>query len=225
MIRNRKFALVFRTVAFLIAISGLLDSFISLTHSIDGALFMYYTVQSNILACVMFGLLIVCTAKGLKKDGTLGSSSYLQRFEMVACVDLLLTLLVFWVLLTPTMFKMTDGGVYLWSYENLSVHLITPLLCLIDYILFSYPRKLKYIDVYLVLIFPISYLAFATIAGFSGYVFSIHDGAAQRFPYFFMDYDLLGALTIVYILALIIIFLLISHVFYYIDHKFRKIPD
>jgi len=98
------------------------------------------------------------------------------------------------------------------------------LLCLFDYILFSESRRLKYRDVYYVVIFPLSYLALSSIAGLAGHIYGISssDGAPIRFPYFFFDFDRIGALSIAYIAGLVVFFLIIGYIFYYVDAKLRK---
>jgi len=109
----------------------------------------------------------------------------------------------------------------LWSFDNLAVHAITPLLCLLDYILFTQPRHLKYQDVYYVCIFPLAYLVGTSIAGLSGYIYFVSqvDGLPVRFPYFFYDFDRIGMVSLAYIGAMIVFFLLVGHGLYYIDRK------
>jgi len=179
----------------------------------------FYTMQSNILAIVLFGMLTIRTAIGLR-DGIKGNAGYFARFEMICSIDIMLTLLVFWILLAPTLFTMT-GEFSLWSFDNLAVHAITPLLCLVDYILFSQPRHLKYRDVYFVCIFPVAYLIGTSIAGLMGYVYMISptDGGPMHFPYFFYDFERIGSTAFLYIGVLILFFIIIGHTFYYIDKK------
>jgi len=219
MIKSRKIALIYRSAALIIAAAGLLD----LLGVFGGAFYYnilyFYTAQSNIMAIIMFILLTFRTIGGIGKE-TDNSVCYFPRFVMVCSINTLLTLIVFWVLLVPQL-----AGVFpLWTFSNLAVHAITPLLCLFDYILFSEPRRLKYKDAYNVLIFPLCYLAAASVAGLMGleYGLSSTDGAPIRFPYFFFDYDRIGALSIAYIAGLVVFFLIIGHVFYYVDSKLRK---
>jgi len=220
MIQDRRFALIFRVAAFGIAITGLLAMMGALKGEIHFGALAFYTMQSNILAIILFGMLVVRTAIGLR-EGNKGSVGYYARFEMICTIDIMLTLLVFWILLAPTLFSMV-GEFSMWSFDNLAVHLFTPLLCLVDYILFSPPRHLKYRDVYYVCIFPIVYLIGTSIAGLLGYVYMIaSDGSPMRFPYFFYDFDRIGAVAFIYIGALILFFLIIGHVFYFIDKKRR----
>ncbi|MDR1953038.1 MAG: Pr6Pr family membrane protein [Clostridiales Family XIII bacterium] len=220
MIHNRVVALGFRIGCFVLIFLGLAIELNIFHGGMSFAAFMYYTTQSNLLALILFAVLICRTAKGLLQDGKIGKTGYFARFEMVCAVDLLLTLVVFWTLLVPFM---TDDFP-LWSFGNLSVHLIAPLLCLIDYILFTDARHLKYRDVYLVVIYPLLYMAFSSAAGLLGYVYrqSAEDGAPVRFPYFFFDFDRIGVQSILYIGALLIVFLLLSHGLYFLDRRVHK---
>lgn len=193
-----------------------------LTGPINTGQYMYYTIQSNLLALILFGMLLVRTIKGLRSGGAAGSASYFPRFEMVCVIDLLLTMLVYWVMLAPGAFSMS-GGFDLWGFDNLTVHMITPLLCIADYVLFADSGHLKYRDVYYVTIFPLSYVAYSSIAGLLGYVYrTTADGVAVRFPYFFYDFDTIGAQSFLYISALVLFFLLISHGLYWLDKKVQK---
>ena len=222
MIRDKRIALVFRAASLLLAAVGLL----SMTGVFRGAahpgILVYYTTQSNILAIVLFGMLTVRTAVSLHKEEG-GGAGFFSRFEMVCVIDIMLTFVVFWSLLAPAMFTMTD--VYnLWSFDNLAVHGITPLLCLLDYVMFSQPRHLKYRDVFYVAVFPLVYVAATSLAGILGYVYRISavDGLPERFPYFFYDFDRLGAASLLYIGAMVAFFLVVAHGFYFVDTRIRK---
>jgi hypothetical protein len=222
MVLNRAVTLIFRASCFLFVSAGLYAQMFALGE-FRTTMFMYYTIQSNILALAMFAILLVRTAKGWIQDGFWGSAGYFAQFEMVCVIDLLVTLIVYWVMLAPNMFMMAEDF-QLWTFENLAVHLITPLLCLIDYILFTPSNHLKYRNIYGVLIYPLFYVGFSWIAGFSGYVYRIsaEDGLPVRFPYFFIDFDRLGYEVFLYMIILIIFFLLLSHSLYWIDKKLKK---
>ena len=219
MIKNLTIAFIFRVIAFIIAVAGLLAMLGAFRGEIHLEALAFYTMQSNILAIVLFGMLIVRTIIGLRENKD-GNAGYFARFEMVCTINILLTLVVFWTLLAPTLFSM-PGEYSMWSFDNLAVHAITPLLCLVDYILFTQPGHLKYRDVYYVCIFPIAYLIGTSIAGLLGYVFMISptDGKPMHFPYFFYDFERIGVLAFAFIGAMIVFFLIIGHIFYYFDRK------
>ena len=227
MIKNKRFALGYRLCAFVFATIGLLKQVGVFEGKISLSSFMYYTIQSNLFAAILFAFLAARTATSLR-EGERGSAGLHSRLGMVCAVDLLVTLVVFWVLLVPEV-----PASYLWTFDNIAVHTVTPLLCLLDYILFSEPKRLKYRDVYYVCIYPLCYVAFTSIAGLAGYVYyfsgtlssplsSAIEFTPVRFPYFFLDFDRLGFMAIAYIGAILVFFLLLSHIIYFIDRRVRK---
>ena len=223
MIKDRRFALAFRAASMLFALVNLLSAMGVLKGKMYQGILMYYTMQSNILVILLFGALAVRTGIDLRKE-RIGSAGYFARFEMVCVIDILLTFVVYWTLLAPG-YSAADGEYSLWSFDNLAVHGITPLLCLLDYAMFSQPRHLKYRDIYCVLIFPFAYVAATSLAGLLGYSYMVSpaDGKPVRFPYFFFDFDRIGLMSLIYIGVLVAFFLIIAHFFYLIDKKIRKI--
>ena len=239
MIHNRRFAFVFRLCSLLFVLIGLMKAVGVFEGAVNLGSFMYYTNQSNLLAAALFAVLIVRMAKsgetaetatGTGTKFTLGSAGRNTRFGMVCAVDLLVTMVVFWVMLAPSL-----GAEYLSTFENIAVHTVTPLLCLLDFILFSKPRCLKYRDVYYCCIFPLAYVVFTIIVSLTGYIYryenvlsntfsSNFESVPIRYPYFFLDFDRLGAMVLVYIAGIFVFFLLISHGIYLIDRKIRKQP-
>ena len=150
--------------------------------------------------------------KGLK-----GESAHLSSLHFVTTVCILITFLVFWTMLAPSSFQM--GNYNLWSFSNLAVHGITPLLCLADYMLFNRPRKLDKKVFVFSTTFPVSYLIFALVMGFSGYVFYTDaNGIAHRFPYFFIDFDAQGWWIIAYIILVLGFFLGVAGLLYLYDY-------
>jgi hypothetical protein len=222
MVKNKRVALVFRAASLLFAVIGFLSMMGVFRGDVRPGILSYYTMQSNMLAIILFTILTVRTALSLR-EGRIGASGHFARFEMVCVINVMLTFVVYWVLLAPDLFTMVDGY-SLRSFDNLAVHGVTPLLCLLDYILFTQARHLKYRDVYYVCIYPLIYVAGTSLAGLLGYVYSTSpvDGGAVRFPYFFYDFDRIGIASLAYIGGLILFFLLISHCFYLVDNKVRK---
>jgi hypothetical protein len=186
------------------------------------SMLMYYTIQSNILALGLFIGLSLRTAFAIRNDGIKGSAGYAPRFELVCTIDLLLTLVVFWVMLAPSMFTMGETSI-LATYENYQVHLLTPLFCLIDWVLFAPSRSLRFRDLFLIYVYPYCYVIFTSLAGVLGYVYRYGaDGSAMHYPYFFFDYDLVGWYALLYIAGLSVFFFVLGCLFYLFDRKVKK---
>ncbi len=222
MIQDRRIALIFRAISFILILTGLFATIGIFRGEFHYVSFLYYTVQSNFLVLLLFLYLSLTTFLELHIKGKKGSVGFKSRFHMICVIDIFLTFFVYWVLLVPQSFSMSND-LNLWSYDNLMVHAIAPVLCFVDYILFSDSKHLKYKDTYLTLIYPIFYLAGMSILGLSGYTFGYDSlGKAYHYPYFFFDYDRVGLMSIVYIFALIILFIVISHLLYLLDKKWQK---
>jgi len=223
MIQNRRFALAFRIIALLFAIAGVTAQIGIFGGNFYTEAFMYYTIQTNLLAIVLFAMLAVKTAKSLR-EGTCGSAGWFTRFEMVCVVNIMLTFSVFWLLISNRI-----SSEYLASFENISTHLLIPLLCLADYVMFSEAHRLRYRDVYLTCVFPIIYFIFIHIISILGYTFdrglinehiiSADVPSSVRFPYFFLDYERVGFMAIAYIMGILAFILLLGHGMYVIDRK------
>ncbi|MDR0831926.1 MAG: hypothetical protein LBM99_03395 [Bacillales bacterium] len=216
-IKNRIFALVFRVIALILSIAGVI------AISINGGVFsfkswLFYTLMSNLVVVIYFIVVVFLTLKDLIKEGVEGSTSYFPKIAMILSVDILLTLLVFWILLAPTSFDM-GSDFKLLSFANISVHTITPILMIIDFLLLNKRRALKFSDIFLVMIFPYSYMALSFILGFSGYVYMISNGENIYFPYFFLDIYNNGWMVLVYVLALTIVFWGVGMLCYLFDRK------
>jgi hypothetical protein len=219
MIQNRSFLLPFRSFALLLVLVGLLAHVGVFSGSFRPSQLMYYTIQSNILAVLLFFILLRSSVKAPEAPNTEGGSSLLARFEMICVVDLLLTFVVYWTMLAPPEFAKPNGG-HLWKFDNLAVHFFAPMLCLIDYILFTKRGHLKYRDAYIVLVFPLSYVLCSSAAGLSGYTYGISaDGLPKHSPYFFLDFERIGAHSFAYIAFLAIGLLLMSHTMFFLDKK------
>ena len=222
MIENRRVAIVYRSLCFLIILAGLLKHLGVFAGTFRFKSLMYYTTQSNLFALFVFGLLAFKTVKAYQIELKHGQTGYYPRFEMICVVDIFLTLLVYWIILVPTGYQ-TSHGISLWSFENLSIHLLSPVLCFVDYIIFAKSQHLKYHDVYLTLVFPVFYLAMSSVAGFAGYIYRLSpSGNPIHYPYFFLNYKDSGIRSIFYIGILLIVLLVVSHIFYAVDRYWKK---
>ncbi len=214
MIKNKAIILATRISSFIVVLLGIISIGGGFKGKWNWSLFMYYTVQSNTLVLLMFGYLIVRTIISIKNKSDLITKT--KDFEMVCMVDIFLTFFVYWTMLAP---KMTS----LWEFSNITVHGVTPLLCIIDYILYYQNSRLKYRTVYYALIYPLLYIVSNSIVGLLGYIYYYdRTGRPVHFPYFFMDYDRLGIKTIPYIAGLVVFMVCMSHIVYGIDKRILK---
>jgi len=146
------------------------------------------------------------------------SPCYCPRFQMAATLMITFTLLVFWCLLAPFA-HLRDFN--LWTYGNLTVHVFTPLAAILDYALFCEPGHLKKRDILLCLILPVANLSLASLLGVCGMVFYTENGVSRHFPYYFMDFHLIGWLAAVFLLCITSVYFLCAVAVYRIDRRRR----
>lgn len=145
--------------------------------------FLYYTVQSNILAMLTSMVLIVFEWHSLKGYEV---PNAVQFFRLLSAVAITLTFLVFSLMLTPQMI-IEGNGAYLRSPGNIFVHNLVPVCAILDWCLFGSAAKLRKVDSLCGMVPAFAYVCFAYICVARGIRFS-----DNVFPYFFLDYKTYG---------------------------------
>ncbi|NLG81502.1 MAG: Pr6Pr family membrane protein [Bacilli bacterium] len=174
-------SLIIKSLIIIIGITGIYATVTTSTFMISFKSFLYFTIQSNLLVviitCIFLYFHYIEYKKGIRK---FNNHWLLVKFALTVAITV--TFLVFFILLAPTLPKS-----YLLSYDNFSVHLIVPLLALVDFLLFDYQIDLSNFKPLIGLSMPLYYLIFALILS----LFSI-DFHGQKVPYFFLNYEKLG---------------------------------
>lgn len=218
--KTATFALFYRGLFMSIALLGVVLNTKMLSPLFDPTTLLYYTTQSNILAFALFTYLFIKTVIEIKHSGADAKTSFAPNLTFIVMVDIILTFLVFWILLAPSI---SGTAFNLYSFPNLAVHTFTPLAVVGEYFLFNKEKKLKQIHLFAVLIYPLVYSFSALIIGafkaVDYYTFGISD-STTFFPYFFLDFYTYGALIIPYMVGIGAFLVLISYGLYWlINHK------
>ncbi|MCL2861473.1 MAG: Pr6Pr family membrane protein [Firmicutes bacterium] len=220
--KNRIFALCFRVIAFSVCLFGILWRIGIFFGYFHGVIFLYFTLQTNIAVTVLFGYLIVKTAISLKKEGINGCNEFNPRISVAIMIAITFVLIGFWMVLAPAGAREFPDRTYLLgSFDNLSVHLIAPLLMLADYAMFSKGGQLKGRDPFLFLIIPVLYTISVMILGATRTVVFYTPGLTypSYFPYFFMDFNEIGLLMIPFMVAMTAFYLGLGLFLRFIDKK------
>lgn len=134
--------------------------------------FMYFTIQSNILIaliCLIGAILILINRV---------SNKVWHIIKYVGTVSITLTGVVFCFVLAPTMAR--DA----WSLGNVLTHVIVPLASIIDFFVVSTIMSIRKINVLWVTVPPILYAIYSGIGYVRGWEFI--DG--YNYPYFFLNW-------------------------------------
>ena len=181
--QNRVLALVWRCLILAACGGGLGPMFFG--PSFSGLTLSYFTTQSNLLVAALFLVLTVGTARQLVRGGRRGGAFSLPMPVQLAVVFFIqITFLVFAGFLSGGTFSM--GSVM--AISNLLLHYVVPLMALADWLFFQPHGLVGWKHAACWLCYPAAYVAFAFIRATLGPVF--YNGS--RFPYYFMDADILG---------------------------------
>ncbi|MDR0380822.1 MAG: Pr6Pr family membrane protein [Oscillospiraceae bacterium] len=224
--KNKTFAIAFRAGALLFVIWGILETVGVFKNAFNPVTLLAYTIQSNILVAVFFGVLLartVARVRGADKRPARAENPYgfFPRLSAHIAFAIFVTMLVFWCVLVPASMQ----GVRLRELlvlDNLTVHLFAPLLMLVEYLIFSERGKLKRCDIFLCAAIPYTYLAEAMTLGLTRTVRYDSWGSPSYYPYIFLDADRFGAGVILMVGGLTLFFLGVMFIWQRLDEKIAK---
>ena len=148
------------------------------------AVFLFFTVQSNILIMLMSLITLINEIVTLVTKKSF-MNQILMLIKYVGTIAITITFIVFFTMLAPIM-----GKDYVLSFNNFSLHLIVPVIAIVDFFLFDKAIKLSYLKSLLGLAMPLYYVNFVYI----GVPLGFRYGPDIKFPYFFLDYETNGFL-------------------------------
>ena len=134
--------------------------------------FMYFTIQSNILIALIcaVGWVFLCRDRPI--------SDVWYTVMLAGTVSITLTGVVFAVLLVPLL------GNAAWNFQNTLTHLVVPVAAVIDFFVVASGAGLKRKNVVYVIIPPLLYAIYSGIAFVRGWEFA----RGQNYPYFFLNW-------------------------------------
>ncbi len=166
-------SLIVKIIVILSAITATVLS----AHSVSGfmsgrTVFMYFTIQSNILIAVIcaVGLYLLIQKKEI--------NDVWYIVKLVGTVAITLTGVVFAVLLVPLL------GDNAWNIQNTLTHAVVPVAAVADFFMVAPGSGLRRKSVVYVIIPPLLYAIYAGIGYARGWEF----GAGQNYPYFFLNW-------------------------------------
>lgn len=216
----RTIAFPYRAVASFVILLGIarVSGLWSGTPSWDS--FLYYTVLSNVLCLVWMVWSAIVTVRDAQAKGWYGFSTPSARGEAAVMEAITVTMLIYLFVFAPALF--TQPGAYepFTLTDNL-VHIITPILVIVDWLLFIPKGKIKPYDPLLWALIPYAYLVFA-------YTYSAFGGtfAGQRVPYPFMNVEIHGVGgVILWIVGLTIALVGVGYLYYGLDRMLARIAE
>ena len=183
------------------------------------ALMSYYTLQSNVICLIAF--IIVLTLELLDRQYKT-DIYYLIKGGLVIAIAI--TAIIYHIALAPGGFQMDalQNSISNKMLANFLVHTVSPLLVLLDYILFDEKGHFKFFYPILWLIQPLNYVVYVyTYSNLGGSFYNI--GGSRQFAYFFLDYNKLGYMGVLkWLLIIILGILIISEILVILDKFLKK---
>ncbi len=211
-IKNRIVAVIFRVLLLVGCGIGLYFNSGLPNGALSPAMFNYYTIQSNLIVFVFFIYMLIDTFVKIKSTGVKGVLDA-PRFKGAVTMMITVTFLVYHFMLLPMMFSMS-GGEGVINPANILVHYFTPIMVIIDWLLFDKKNRYKWYDPLIWLIIPLAYFGFAVIRA---EVSSMLLPTGSRYPYFFIDIDELGlSAVLINVAVLIMAFAVLGYIIYFI---------
>lgn len=183
--KNMLVSIVLKSVLIIVGLSGLAVNLLSGSFMGNAIALLYFTIQSNITITAIVAVFLVFEIIAYVKGKNYITNGW-KIAKYAFTVAIMLTFLVFFVVLLP---NAAFGSSYIFSYNNMSVHLLVPLLALADFLIFDKDIKFKKSEPLYGTAMPIYYLIFSLICSVCGVKFGTAD---MHVPYFFLDYKKLG---------------------------------
>lgn len=195
---NRRFHLIYRLVYIGVALTGILASFIGWFPDRHNEFYVFFTNQANIIAIVAAGFLAFSALKDIKNKNINKKEDRFIDFEFIVFIYLIITAIFFNVfsphenIFTPAFW----ARIQVWI-----LHLVSPLLFSLDFILFSSKEKITFSAPFKLTIYPFAYSIFIIIrSAFLYNVGSFKESGYVVFPYPVYDYVTYGVSNIILII-------------------------
>lgn len=166
----------------IIGILGIALTALSTDFMGGAAVFLYFTVQSNIFIILMALITLVDEVVSIFTKKSF-MNQVLLYIKFSATIAITITFIVFFTMLAPLL-----GPDYLLSFNNFSLHAIVPIIAIVDFILFDTKINLSYPKSLFGCIPPLCYMVFVYV----GVPLKFQYGENLKFPYFFLDYETNG---------------------------------
>lgn len=218
-LRSRLLAFFYRALAALVIVFGIARVSGLWTATPTWSSFTYYTVMSNVLCLVWMVLSAIVTVRDAQRDRWTGVSTPSARWAAAIMEAITVTMLIYLFVLVPSLF--TQPGAYepFTLTDNL-VHIITPILVIVDWLLFVPKGRLRAYDPLLWALIPYAYLAFAFTYGALGGEFA----PGVRYPYPFMNVEVNGlGDVILWIVGLTVALVGVGYVYYALDRLLARV--
>ncbi|MDE6356758.1 MAG: Pr6Pr family membrane protein [Clostridia bacterium] len=209
-VKNKTVQLLFQTIYCTLGVIGVLASLGLFAAEFNFDFYVYYTNLSNYICLGFMFVSLVFTVKSANKKED-GACTLAPAFKFMCMIMIAVTFLVYNILLA----KDKTAVEYFTSLSNLTLHLILPIMFILDWVLFYEHGKTKWSYPLLSVVMPLVYVAFILIRS----AVVNHETTPVVYPYFFLNVDNLGwGGFFTWLVILIAAFVILGYIIYLLDH-------
>lgn len=209
MIKNKVSQLVFQTVYCVIALFGLLNSLGYFAADFNENFYVYYTNLSNYVCMAMMFMSLISTYKSAKKKED-GYCKVAPTFTFMCVILILVTFLIYNILLADE----NTVVQYFTSQSNMIMHVILPIMYILNWVLFYEHPSLKWYYPLLSTVMPLIYVIFIVIRA---QLITAGENTVL-YPYFFLNISELGwGGFFTWVIVLLSVFIVIGYLIYLAD--------
>lgn len=210
---NKKVFFIYRFLTIASLSTGIILNLVNTTK--PEILMCYYTMQSNVLC--LFAFLFFTLKKSRNRP-------IYHIGKGAITIAILLTAVVYLVALLPNDFPMytVSDGITGKAIGNLLVHVISPILVMLDYFIWEKKGNFKWYYPWLWLLLPCMYVCFVYWLHAKGrHFYGI--GGSRDFAYFFLDYSKIGMAKVAcWMVVITVLILIMGYVLVIIDKILAK---
>ncbi len=210
MIKNRITQIVFQTIYCVLAVIGFINSLGYFNANFNNDFYIYYTNLSNYICMIFMFIVLVKTIKKANKHED-GYCEVSPKFNFMCVILISVTFFVYNLLLANEHTIVS----YFTSMSNMIMHVILPIMFVLNWVLFYKHSSIKWYYPLLCIIMPLIYVVFIIIRALI-----IGNGTGQTlYPYFFLNIDKLGLLGFLGWLAILLVaFVALGYILYLLDN-------
>ncbi len=197
---NRKASLAYKIVLAALCLAGLVMNSGLITRTFTPAMFLYYTLLSNLFCFVFYIAAIIATARAISSGGGAGPVRFAPHFKGGVVLAMLLTTLIYFLIMADSPFA---GSSILSITANVLVHLAVPVLVLLDWLLFDKKGRFSAGDPLVWTALPFAYYLLVLLFAEPLFFPNFHYYSGQRYPYRFLNPDLIGWASVLVNICLI----------------------
>lgn len=205
-IKSKVVVIIFRVLLLLGCLLGLYQNSGLSSGALNLQMFNFYTILSNAVCLLFFIFMLIKTISN--------GISPAPRFKGAITMMITVTFLIYHFVLLPQSFTMTSDYDS-FSMADILVHYYTPIMVILDWILFDEKDRYKWYDPFIWLIIPYSYFIYVIIRAEVGGVLT---AIGSRYPYYFIDIDAIGVTNVLWnVIILSCVFLFLGYIIYVVN--------